>query len=36
MGAQHRKSVKTSRAILLAILESLEFHACEPRIAQYI
>ena len=36
MGAQHRKSVKTSRAIRLAMRESFEFQACEPRIAQYI
>ena len=27
IGAQHIKSVKTSRAILLAIRESFEFHA---------
>lgn len=36
MGAQHIKSVKTRSAILLAILESLEFQAEDPRIAQYI
>lgn len=36
IGAQQRKSVNTSSAILLAILESLEFHAWDPRIAQYI
>ena len=36
IGAQQRKSVNTSNAIRLAMRESLEFHACEPRIAQYI
>lgn len=36
MGDQHRKSVNTSRAMRFAIRESLEFHACEPRMAQYI
>merc|ERR1719471_1315176 len=36
MGNQQTKSVNTNRAIRLAILESLEFHAWEPRMAQYI
>lgn len=36
IGDQHKKSVNTNRAILLAILESFEFHACEPLMAQYI
>lgn len=36
MGAQHKKSVNTSNAIRLAILESFEFQACDPLIAQYI
>ena len=36
IGAQQIKSVKTSKAILLAIRLSLEFQAWEPRIAQYI
>lgn len=36
MGDQHRKSVNTNKAILLAILESFVFHACDPRMAQYI
>lgn len=36
MGAQQRKSVNTSSAMRLAMRESFEFHACEPRIAQYI
>lgn len=36
MGAQHMKSVNTKRAILRAILESLEFQAEDPLIAQYI
>lgn len=36
IGAQHKKSVKTSNAILLAILESFEFHAWDPLMAQYI
>ena len=36
IGAQHMKSVKTNKAIRLAILESFEFQAWEPLIAQYI
>ena len=36
ISCQQMKSVKTRRAMRLAILESLEFHACEPRMAQYI
>lgn len=36
MGAQQIKSVKTNNAMRLAMRESLEFHACEPRMAQYI
>ena len=36
IGAQQMKSVKTKRAILLAIRLSLEFQAWEPRMAQYI
>lgn len=36
IGDQHKKSVNTSNAIRLAIRESFEFQACEPRIAQYI
>lgn len=36
IGDQQMKSVNTSKAIRLAILESLLFHAWEPRIAQYI
>ena len=31
IGAQHMKSVNTSRAILLAIRESLEFHAYKEK-----
>lgn len=36
MGNQQMKSVNTSSAIRLAILESLEFQAWEPLMAQYI
>merc|ERR1719189_3265055 len=36
IGAQQIKSVKTSRAILLAIRLSFEFQAWDPRMAQYI
>src|SRR5699024_7319537 len=36
IGAQQQKSVNTSSAIRFAILLSLLFHACEPRMAQYM
>lgn len=36
MGAQQAKSVKTNRAIRLAMRVSFECQACEPRMEQYI
>ena len=36
IGNQQRKSVNTRRAILFAILESLEFHACKENCKKKI